>query len=64
MSNRKVEREQLSAQFINQSFVRKLEEGRVKEAQDEGSRFIRYSMVAISIIMVVKIIYDLTLGSS
>jgi hypothetical protein len=41
MSNRKVEREQLSAQFINQSFVRKLEEGRVKEAQDEGSRFIR-----------------------
>jgi len=41
MSNRKVEREQISAQFINQSFVRKLEEGRVKEAQDEGSRFIR-----------------------
>jgi len=35
------ERERLSAQFINQSFVRKLDEGRVKEAQDEGSRFIR-----------------------
>tara|TARA_Y100000310_G_scaffold344222_1_gene455816 strand:- start:1343 stop:2419 length:1077 start_codon:yes stop_codon:yes gene_type:complete len=31
----------ISAQFINQSFVRKLDEGRVKEAQDEGSRFIR-----------------------
>jgi hypothetical protein len=44
MSNRKVEREQLSAQFINQSFVRKLEQGRVKEAQDEGSRFIRSKM--------------------
>jgi hypothetical protein len=35
------ERERLSAQFINQSFVRKLEDGRVKEAADEGSRFIR-----------------------
>ena len=35
------ERERLSAQFINQSFVRKLDEGRVKEAADEGSRFIR-----------------------
>ena len=31
----------ISAQYINQSFVRKLDEGRVKEAQDEGSRFIR-----------------------
>ena len=44
MSNRNVEREEISAQFINQSFVRKLEEGRVKEAQDEGSRFIRSKM--------------------
>lgn len=35
-----------------------------KLAIKKGSRFIRYSMVAISIIMVVKIIYDLTLGSS
>jgi len=36
-----VETSGISAQFINQSFVRKLDEGRVKEAQDEGSRFIR-----------------------
>lgn len=36
-----VETSGISAQYINQSFVRKLEEGRVKEAQDEGSRFIR-----------------------
>jgi len=36
-----VETMDVSAQFINQSFVRKLDEGRVKEAQDEGSRFIR-----------------------
>lgn len=36
-----VENMDISAQFINQSFVRKLDEGRVKEAQDEGSRFIR-----------------------
>tara|TARA_Y100000034_G_scaffold125906_1_gene176335 strand:+ start:8792 stop:9694 length:903 start_codon:yes stop_codon:yes gene_type:complete len=35
------EHAELSAQFVNQNFVRKLEEGRVKEAQDEGSRFIR-----------------------
>lgn len=35
------EREKLSAQFINRSFVNKLDQGRVKEAQDEGSRFIR-----------------------
>jgi len=39
MSN--IETSGISAQYINQSFVRKLEEGRVKEAQDEGSRFIR-----------------------
>ena len=36
-----VETSGISAQYINQSFVRKLEDGRVKEAQDEGSRFIR-----------------------
>ena len=35
------EREKLSAQFVNRSFVNKLDQGRVKEAQDEGSRFIR-----------------------
>jgi len=35
---------ELSAQFINSNFVRKLEEGRVKEAEDEGSRFIRSRM--------------------
>jgi len=35
------ELQDISAQYINQSFVRKLDEGRVKEAQDEGSRFIR-----------------------
>lgn len=40
----KVETSGLSAQFINQNFVRKLEEGRVKEAADEGSRFIRAKM--------------------
>ena len=31
----------IDAQFINQSFVRKLDEGRVIEASAEGSRFIR-----------------------
>ena len=36
-----VETERVSAQLINSSFVRKLEEGRVKEAQAEGSAFIR-----------------------
>ena len=36
-----IETSGISAQYINQSFVRKLEDGRVKEAQDEGSRFIR-----------------------
>ena len=40
----KIETNGLSAQFINQNFVRKLEEGRVKEAADEGSRFIRAKM--------------------
>jgi len=32
---------QMSAQFINKSFLRKLEEGRIKEAQDAASAFIR-----------------------
>ena len=38
------EQAELSAQYINQNFVRKLEEGRTKEASDEGSRFIRSKM--------------------
>lgn len=32
---------EVSASFINSNFVRKLQEGRVKEAQDESSAFIR-----------------------
>ena len=35
------ETQEVSAQLINSNFVRKLEAGRVKEAQDEGSAFIR-----------------------
>lgn len=35
------ETSEVSAQLINSNFLRKLEEGRVKEAQDEGSAFIR-----------------------
>jgi len=38
------EHAELSAQFINSNFVRKIESGRVKEAEDEGSRFIRSRM--------------------
>lgn len=41
MGNYAVETKEVSAQLINSSFVRKLEEGRIKEAQDEGSAFIR-----------------------
>lgn len=37
----RTETTQLSAQFINSNFLRKIEEGRVKEAQTEGSAFIR-----------------------
>jgi hypothetical protein len=36
-----IETKEVSAQLVNSNFVRKLEEGRVKEAQDEGSAFIR-----------------------
>ena len=36
-----VESPDVTAQVINKSFVRKLEEGRVKEAADESSAFIR-----------------------
>jgi hypothetical protein len=41
MSNYKTETMQLSAQHINGNFVRKIEEGRTKEAEAEGSAFIR-----------------------
>lgn len=37
----KTETEQVSAQFINSNFIKKLEQGRTKEAEAEGSAFIR-----------------------
>jgi hypothetical protein len=40
----KTEYQKLSAQFINSNFVKKVEQGRIKEAEDEGSRFIRSRM--------------------
>lgn len=40
----RTETEKVSAQFINSNFVRKLEQGRVKEASEEGSAFIRTKM--------------------
>lgn len=40
----RTETEKVSAQFINSNFVRKLEQGRVKEATEEGSAFIRTKM--------------------
>ncbi len=40
----KVETSKVSAQFVNSSFIRKLEEGRTKEAQDQGTAFIRQKM--------------------
>jgi hypothetical protein len=36
-----VQTPEVSASFVNSNFVRKLQEGRVKEAQDESSAFIR-----------------------
>lgn len=39
-----VETPQMSAQFINASFVRKIDEGRTKEAEVEGSNFLRMKM--------------------
>jgi hypothetical protein len=39
-----VETTQVSAQYINQNFVRKIEEGRVKEAEAAGTTFIRKKM--------------------
>lgn len=41
MTSYRTETEKVSAQFINSNFVRKLEEGRVKEATEEGSAFLR-----------------------
>lgn len=41
MSSYATETKEVTAKLINSNFVRKLEEGRVKEAQDEGSAFIR-----------------------
>ena len=43
-SNYRTETEKVSAQFINSNFVSKLEEGRIKEATEEGSAFIRTKM--------------------
>lgn len=37
----RTETTQLSAQYINSNFLKKIEDGRVKEAQTEGSAFIR-----------------------
>jgi len=44
MSKYQTETEKVSAQYINSNFVRKLEEGRIKEATEEGSAFIRTKM--------------------
>ena len=38
------ETEQVSAQYINSNFVRKIEEGRIKEAEAAGTTFIRKKM--------------------
>jgi len=40
----RTETPQLSAKYINQGFVNKIEGGRIKEAQDEGTAFIRSKM--------------------
>lgn len=44
MSAYKTETTKVSAQFINSNFVRKLDEGRTKEAEAEGTAFIRQKM--------------------
>jgi hypothetical protein len=41
MSGYRTETQQVSAQFINANFVKKIEDGRTKEAAAEGSAFIR-----------------------
>jgi hypothetical protein len=40
----KTQTQQVSAQFINSNFVRKIEDGRTKEAEAEGTAFIRQKM--------------------
>ena len=40
----KTQTQQVSAQFINSNFVRKVEDGRVKEAESEGTAFIRQKL--------------------
>ncbi len=40
----KTQTQQVSAQFINSNFVRKLDDGRTKEAEAEGTAFIRQKM--------------------
>lgn len=40
----KTQTQQVSAQFINSNFVRKVEEGRTKEAEAEGTAFIRQKL--------------------
>ena len=42
--NYNTETSRVTAQLVNSSFVRRLEEGRVKEAQAEGSAFIRQKL--------------------
>lgn len=44
MSTYKQETQKVSAQYINSSFVRKLEEGRIKEAEAEGTAFTRQKL--------------------
>jgi hypothetical protein len=36
-----VESQQVSAQFVNSNFIKKIEDGRIKEAEAEGSAFVR-----------------------
>lgn len=43
-ANYKTQTQQVSAQFINSNFVRKVEEGRTKEAEAEGTAFIRQKL--------------------
>ncbi len=40
----KTQTQQVSAQFINSNFVRKIEDGRTKEAEAEGTAFIRQKL--------------------
>lgn len=40
----KTQTEQVSAQFVNSNFVRKLDDGRTKEAEAEGTAFIRQKL--------------------